>query len=147
MALSLSYTVPEKPQVLILLFKGLTFVEYITHFSRLRAGHCYYGRELNKFRKHLTVLEKLPDIESVTLLGPAQEDSDFAEGYLDFKSAKERNFLVTRLTKVKYLEVLGIDMYSRSMKFASKYLTGLESYDVYSTRCYLWSKLKKTSIP
>lgn len=114
-------------------------IEYITSFPRLRAVDCHYSsEELSTIEKHLPVLEKLSDFESIRI-GYGEDENEFPQEYLNSKTADEQNMLIAKLAKIKCLNVRG-KIFPNAMMFAVKYLTGLEKFSIKTFEGYKWTE-------
>lgn len=105
-----------------------SFLDFITSFPRLiKIRGCTY-QLLGTFEKLLPVLSRLSHLESISI-GTDEAFIDNAELYLSQKTQEEQDVLLARLSnlkKVKFYSDTGFSI--DSLKFASKYLTGLTTF-------------------
>lgn len=105
-----------------------SLVEFITSFPRLTKIRGVTNRHFNNFQKFLPVLSRLTKIEYMRM-GADENKVDNAESYLAEKTKEEQDILFSTLSNLKTFKFHSINGFSvDSLKFASKYLTGLQVF-------------------
>lgn len=106
-------------------------VRFITRFPRLR--HIHWDDEtFNSFNLFLPILKQLSNVKSADLAVVDDISKSFGEKYL---STKSRDELLNRLSNITELILKVYGDIGNTLKFISKYFTGLEEFEL---RCELY---------
>lgn len=117
-------------------------IHYLSSFPRLTEIEGPFDG-LDSFAMLLPVFEKLPNLTKLEIRGEDGQEN-FAETYLATKPKDVQDLVVERLSRITHLRWTSFpDISINTMKFVSKYLTGLEVFSVSSSNNVNWTKVQQ----
>lgn len=116
-------------------------VELLSTFSRLQTIETNYNLT---FQQWITIIERLPNLTTITTAATEDDKDNFAERYLATIPKNEKTQLLKRLANIKnltYRNSNGLTL--NSVKFIAKYMIGLAKLSIYSILPKIWTDSKQ----